>query len=61
MKVEEEKILTINLIDRILATDKINEWEKEFLESIKRQLNYRNELSEKQTNILERIKNKAEK
>ena len=61
IKEGEKKILTINLIDRILATDKINDWEKEFLESIKRQLNYRDDLSEKQMNILERIKNKTEK
>ena len=61
IKPEEKKILRINLIDRILETNKINAWEREFLESIKRQLNYRDDLSEKQTNILERIKNKTEK
>jgi len=61
IKPEEKKILRINLIDRILETNKINAWEREFLESIKRQLNYRDDLSEKQTNILERIRNKTEK
>jgi hypothetical protein len=61
IKTEEKKVLTINLIDRMLETDKINSWEREFLESIKQQLNYRDDLSEKQRNTLEKIKKKAEK
>jgi len=61
IKTEEKKILTLNIIDKMLATDKINSWEREFLESIRRQLNYRDDLSEKQRNALEKIKNKAEK
>lgn len=37
------------------ASDKLTDWESNFIESINRQLAYKGELSEQQEKILERI------
>jgi archaellum biogenesis protein FlaJ (TadC family) len=54
---EEKNVLLKNLISRLANMDNLTEWEKSFLESVKKQLSFR-DLSEKQINVLNKIKKK---
>jgi hypothetical protein len=57
MKKEEEAVLNQKHIERLLLKPEINQWEREFLESVKQQVAYRN-LTDKQLNALDKIRQK---
>ncbi len=54
---EENKVLAQKLVRHLLKDARLNAWEKEFLSSISSQLLVK-DLSEKQLNVLEKIKQK---
>jgi len=58
IKKEEEKVLLQNLINRLLKDTRTNAWVKDFLASIGDHIRVR-DLSEKQMNILNKIKQKC--
>ncbi len=57
LKAEERKVLIKKLISECQNDPLLNQWEKEFLISVSNQIDNR-DLSEKQNNILEKIKKK---
>ncbi len=59
-KKEEEKVLLQKTVRSLLNDSRLNEWEKDFLASISSQLRAR-DMSDKQLNVLNRIKQKYAK
>lgn len=60
LKKEEENVLMQKLIRNLLNDSRTNSWEKDFLASVSSQLIGRG-LSQKQINILNKIKQKCSK
>jgi hypothetical protein len=56
---EEKRVLLQKSIRGLLSDSRLNDWEKEFLSSISKQLAIRS-LSEKQLHILNKIRRKCE-
>jgi len=56
---EEERVLLQNFVCRAMNDPRTNDWEKEFLVSINSKLAGGRELTEKQSAILDKIKQKC--
>ncbi|MDI6722407.1 MAG: hypothetical protein QMD97_02515 [Candidatus Aenigmarchaeota archaeon] len=55
---EEEKVLLQSLVNDLINDSRLNEWEREFLASVNKQLVYK-DLSERQLTTLNKIKQKC--
>lgn len=60
IKKEEEKVLMQKLVKNLIHDSRLNLWEKEFIESINQQITSK-DLTEKQLNILNKIRQKYAK
>ncbi|MDI6721228.1 MAG: hypothetical protein QMD85_02465 [Candidatus Aenigmarchaeota archaeon] len=58
MTKEEEKVLLQSLVNDLINDSRLNEWEREFLASVNKQLVYK-DLSERQLTTLNKIKQKC--
>jgi len=57
---DEKKVLLLNLISKLTNVPELTTWEKDFLESVKKQLSFR-DLSDKQLNVINKMKEKYNK